>query len=670
MPSKNLHRWPIAAILLAGTAAYGLSLKDGFVWDDNFQIVRNPFLHPGTPLSRLFTTDVWGYTRPNHAGVSNYYRPLQMLTYRLTAEWAGMKPAVFHAVNLGVHLLASVLVYAILWRITRRWSWAVAGAMLFVLHPVHTEAVIWISALTELGCALFYFAAFWMFLQSRSEGEPDETGEAARRRWPWLATSCVVFLIALFWKEMALTMPLVVGMWMLCFANVELPWLKRIWRASLATLPYWGVIGLYLLARVAVLGFFSRVQQPWQITPTAYVLTDIYLLGKYWTKMVVPIQLNAFYVFHPVPHLWNARALAAMVFLVASVVLIVRGIRRAPIASFAGAWTFATLIPVLALRQVGMNVFTDRYMYIPSLGFCLLLVWAGAKLAERWKSDRVPAKWLAVGALTVVAALYITQDIRRIPDWKSDYTLYAKTVEESPDSALMHNSFGEMLRTRGDLDGAKRQYILAIAVASAEHPPELLQVSDAYVGLAGVMTAQGHYDQAMDAVNQSLKLDPTWAESQIAKAVILMHQGHPLQARPLLLSAAKDDPNDEVVANALGVVALTVNEYPLAAAYFRKAVDILPDYPDALSNLGRAEADMGNYSQALPYLQRAVQLAPDSAVFHANLGAVLGQMGRLSEARMETERALSLDPNYAPARANLERLTRLQKQGGSADTPR
>lgn len=663
MTPKQRHGLSIAAILLAGAAAYGLSLKDGFVWDDGFQIVRNPFLRAGTAWHNLLTMDVWGYTRPDSGGMSNYYRPLQMLTYRLIEQWAGLKPAVFHGVSLGVHLLACVLVYAILYELTKRWSWATAGALLFAVHPMHAEAVIWISALTETGCALFYFLAFWLFLRAQRRARGWE------RTWR-IGVSVLLFLVAVFWKEMALTLPGIVGAWVICFAEASESWGKRLRHAVLYSLPYGAAIGLYLVVRIKVLGYFSRVQQAWALTRTSYVLTDIYFLAKYWTKLLLPVKLNAFYVFHPVNRIAEPRELAAIVFLAVSAALILWGIKRAPVASFAAAWTFLTLVPVLALRQLGMNVFTERYLYIPSLGFCLLLVWAGSEAIRRWKPRQISANWAGATAVVVVMALYVTQDLRRIPDWKSDATLYATTVKASPDSAFMHNSYGQVLGDARDYAGAEQQYLLAIAEGSAAQPPQPFQVADGYVGLAGVDTARGQYDQALDAAERAMKLAPGWFGAKVAAAVVLMHLGRPIEARQLLLLASKSNPNDEVVVNALGVVALTLHDESSAQLYFRRALVIDPNYAAGWSNLGRAEAEAGQLAQAIPDLERAVHLEPTNAVFRTNLAAALARLGRYDEALAETEKALALDPSYAPAQHNLTLLQQLQKAGAPADGKR
>src|SRR5207244_5262977 len=93
---RRHHGIAFGVLTVVCVLAFANTLNHEFVWDDNFQIVRNPFLHADEPLTRLFVTDVWGYTHPDQKGTSNYYRPLQMVTYRLIGQVAGLNPSAFH----------------------------------------------------------------------------------------------------------------------------------------------------------------------------------------------------------------------------------------------------------------------------------------------------------------------------------------------------------------------------------------------------------------------------------------------------------------------------------------------------------------------------------------------------------------------------------------------
>jgi hypothetical protein len=135
--------------------------------DDTQQVLRNSYIRPGTPWLRLFSTDVWAFSHPVESSRNNYYRPLQMVTYRVTAEFFGFSAPAFHSVSLAFHFLATLLAYAVLYELTRRVTLSTAAAALFAVHPIHSEAVDWVSALSELGCAVFFLLAFYLVLLAR-----------------------------------------------------------------------------------------------------------------------------------------------------------------------------------------------------------------------------------------------------------------------------------------------------------------------------------------------------------------------------------------------------------------------------------------------------------------------------------------------------------------------
>ncbi len=404
-------------LIILGALAYSNSLSNQFVHDDNYQIVRNPYLHSDESLTRLLFSDVWGYQTPGRAGTSNYYRPLQMLAYRWIAQASGVNPSAFHWTNLVLHLMVSSTAYLMFWHLTRNYWLSLSGAILFVLHPIHTEAVDWIASLPELGCALFYFLSFWLFLSSQAralaQSEASQQKEAilaaTARSGFWkslLACRVAVFLC----RVSAVQRDGVDGAYhcrSLCLHfrtwNVQ-DWKDRI-RASLQkSWPYLVVAVGYLALRYEVLGFISKSQQVWSLSLWAQFLSILHLATQYWYKLVLPINLNAFYTFQPVLGLSDERAWIAIALLELSWVSIWYGFRRYSLASFAAAWVFLTLLPVMNIRGVGINVFTERYLYIPSWGFCLLVAWLTSQGLARISGPL--RTYIAVAALALISLLY------------------------------------------------------------------------------------------------------------------------------------------------------------------------------------------------------------------------------------------------------------------------
>lgn len=648
------------AILVAG--GYLSTLQNDFVWDDTKQILQNPSIKPGVPWLPLLTSDVWAFAHPGAPAVNNYYRPLQMLTYRVTAQFFGFSAPAFHFLSLAFHLLATLLAYFVLYQLTGRLAQATAAAVLFALHPIHTEAVAWVSALPELGCAIFFLLAYLLFLlavRPPAKGPAEQPERLFRRPWLWFS-SCACFALALLWKEMAVTLLLVIASHVILFSPDGLPLAARTQKAFRATLPYWAALGAYLPLRSRALGFLYVSQRNWVLSPSEYVLTVIDLVAKYWWKLLLPLHLNAYHVFDPVRSLVEPRALGAILFCAAAIAGVAYSYRRMPLAAFAAGWVFLTLIPVLNLRAVGRNVFAERYLYIPSLGFCLLVAWAAirgaAKLPIGWRS------WVAACVLTAVAALYLAQTVERNPDWRDQFAFLSRALEASPNSPDMENGIAELLRSeKNDLEGAERHYQRALSLAQAQYPPEWDQVDSANMGLALIYSERGEYDKALDSLDKARAANPKDREVQSARGGVLLQAGHWREAEGILREVLQANPNDVNALNGLGLIAWQdEHQGEKAADYFQKALQIHPpsdSFNASLHNsLGAVYCEMGRCLEGIAHLQQAVELTPGDPAYRTNLANAFAVLGRFSEAHAELDKALALAPNYAPARASLLEL--------------
>ncbi len=650
--SRRQHIAALVFLALIAALVYWNTLDHEFVWDDNFQIVRNPFLHADEPLSRLFVTDVWGYTHPGQKGTSNYYRPLQMVTYRWIGQWAGLNASAFHAVNVVFHVLVTLAGYALAWQLMRSFWLAVSASVLFAVHPIHTEAVVWIAALPELGCCLFFFLSFWLFLRAEESAAEGQAG-GDHREFRLRAGSLAGFAVALLWKEMVLTLPIVIGAYVFVVGAAGQPIAARVLRGLRKSLPYLGVVGGYLLVRYLVLGFISRVQHVWIMSPAEFVMSVVYLAGKYWLKLALPLHLNSFHLFDPVHSLADPRFLGALLFLALVLSLILLGLRRAPAAAFAAVWVFLTLLPVFNIRGVGANVFSERYLYIPSLGFCIAIAWLahqGLKfLPEGIRSSS------GLVALSLVSIFFTVQTVRRNREWKDEFSLFFSAVAESPQSAQMRTSLAQSYLRKGMPAEAEKQYHEAIRVGRDRVPPDKEQIANAYGGLGGIYVGRQEYAKALEAVETGLKIGEFDMKGS-AYGIALLHLGRIQEGADALYEYHQLNPNDEIALDAMGVIALSQRDYEKAVQYLQRAVKIMPDFGSARNNLGRTYLEMGKPAEALPHLQRAAVLSPRDPVVQTNLAGALAGLGRRDEARTFLERALALAPNYEPALNQLQTL--------------
>lgn len=665
------------AVLLA--AAYANSLSNGFVWDDHQQIVLNENLRAESPLARIFTADVrFDSHSQSLQGVD--YRPLQMLTYRLVLGSFGTSANAFHAVSLGLTIACAIAAFFLALRLLGTWQRAFAAAALFALYPVHTEATDWIAALPELGCTLFVLLAMLAYLRSRAVG--------SKRAW-WSVASALSFFIALLWKETAIVFPLllIAAEWLLPSSRARddeggsgtSEQGATVRRIALAVAPSVLAAVVYLGVRWVVLGGLEAGRRDWQLNPLTFALNDLWLLAEYAGKLIVPFPLNAYVLLHPIRSIGDARALGGLAFFVAAIAVVVWLLRlrsatqetakaesakntsATSLLLFGAAWTLISLLPAMNLSALGRNALAERYLFLPSFGFCVLLVRLASMVVDRLPQST--RRYAAGGALAVVLVAFFAATVARNPEWKDDATLFGATLAQSPEAPFVR----VMVATAQSHDAthaseAEENFRVALANAKAEVPQDRPDAVTASRGLAWSYANHGQIQQALDLLDAAAAMDPTDADTDGERGLILLRAGQPAMAAPLLERAAEAEPNNENVLSALGLLARDGSHDPArAVALFQRALAAHAGEDDFAAsqhnNLAAAYADLGNWEAAIAQEREAVRILPSDPEFHVNLAGALASSGHVAEARMEAQTALQLSPNDPAAMSLLRELT-------------
>jgi protein O-mannosyl-transferase len=431
-PGRTLPGWiPYVALSALAFAVFANGLAGGFITDDQFQILNNPVVTGSQSLASAFGAGVWAFL--GYRG--NYYRPLQFVIYGLIYRVFGPSAWPFHLLMVSLHALNTALVYSLARRILRgriAAAW-IAGA-LFAVHPIHTEAVNWIAALPDVLVTTFALAGLRAFALQ----------EAAPNAWQ-AAIHCAIYLAALLTKE--------TGVMLLPLYAAS----QRLQGARRNAAMYAGMLGVfaaYLAMRVHALGGFAPAQQAFfHLSAAEFAMSAVVLAARYFAALVWPADLNFFHVFHPSGV--SLELVFALIALAAIAWAALRFREQEPVALFAIFWMAAAVAPALNIAGVGQNVFAERYLYLPSVGFALLAGLAWARLA----SARPNWAWpLAAGILLV----FSVQCIARNRDWKDDFTLLQVTLRQSPDSGYLHNLMAGAWVQRDQFQRALEEQKLAV----------------------------------------------------------------------------------------------------------------------------------------------------------------------------------------------------------------
>ena len=653
--------WRFTLVALALSAlvviAYSNSVSNGFVWDDDEQIVMNPALRADTPLINLFTSDVRFANRGPSVRTAAY-RPLQMLTYRMVIGLFGANPAAFHICSIALAVCGTLAAFIVFVLLTRKTAPALVAAALFAVYPVHTEAVDWIAASPDLGCGLFVLVTFGLFVAGRSRGVlPDLAKGSTPSRWIVLFLSLLSYAIALLWKETAAVLPVLVGIYALV---VESGAGSRVRSALSASAPYWAVLAVYIAFRVRTLGSLATGERNWALTPMQFMLTDLYLMKSYAWKLAFPFRLNAYYVFSPVRSVSDPRAIVAIIFALCVSVSLIYAVRRARHCAFAALWVGITLLPAMDLNALGRNAFAERYLYLPSVGSCLLVT-----LCLAWLMSLVPARFRKAASVSLLAVVIVglaAETIGRNPNWKDDSTLFSETLRRSPDAPFVRYMVATAQSANSaEWAAAEQNYLQAIALAKQAIPPDRLDLVMAYEGVAWLYADQADYQRALEILAELRKVAPANAEAENEEGLILAHAGQWREAEPLLEKSFASLPEDANVLSALGLMAWQYHhDLTEAVKWFSKALAVHSqddDFGASLhNNLGGVYGEREDFSLAIEQFRVAVRISPGNPEYHANLASALGAANRYDEARSEAEAALRIEPGYPAALAVLQNL--------------
>ncbi len=539
----------LALVLLATAAAYLWTLQFGFVYDDLGQIVSNPLIQSWRYLPNYFRGNVWMQQSP----VGNYYRPLFLIWLLVNHSLFGLHPFFWHLTSILAHLGVTSVVYWLVLRLSRDQKIAAIAALIFGVHPVHVESVTWISGVPDPLLALLVIPSFLAFMNYRE----DKGGK-------WLAISVGLFSAALLAKETAIVLPgLVVAYVLLC---ADAPWAKKLGDAVKSLVPYAVVSGVYLVLRAAALRGLAHTTVEIPATISLYTLPSV--VWFYIKQLFIPVHLSAFYDTPYVTHVSWKYLLAPLTGVLISIAVLAVAYwkSRSPLVGLAAAWVLLPLAPVVNLSLLPMGDFVhDRYLYLPSIGFAVLVAIALAKLDE----ISIAPRFAASAVVGVIVVAMIAGTVVQSRPWKDDITLYAHGMKIAPNNDLPRNKLAATFVARGLYDNGIRMYAFVLAndpdywyanyrMGYAQymtgHYDKAQQylaksvaenaVPDAlyYLGLASTQLKQ--YDTAESALREALKREPKAPGYSFALGMTMKEQGKLQPALEMFRAELARDPTD------------------------------------------------------------------------------------------------------------------------------
>ena len=609
IPAKKLvrpralqrDRFPIYAAIatvVVAIAAYISALQNGLVLDDRWVLLDNPLVTNISGIWRSFGAPYWPAIQQ-----AGQYRPLVVGSFAIDWAIAGNDPRWFHLVNVLWHAAASLLVWRLLTHLLSP-AGALAGALLFAVHPVHVEAVANVVGRSESMATVFVISALLLH---------------ARRN----AAAPLLFALALVSKESAMV-----------FIGLAAAWdivLRRDWLTALRERRWlyaaYGVVAIAYALTLAAIFQGRAIVVPastWMGATTGErLLTVLSIIPHYVRLMIAPVELSADYnprVITLATHI-TPQVITGMLLVVVLLTCLAVAWRRSRVTFYGLIWFAIAVSPVSNVFFASGIALAERTLYLPSVGFVVL-----AGLMFEWSARR--RMQLTMYAAFAVLVLMTVRTAARIPVWKDNKTLVLTTLDDHPESYKVHQQAGGILLQVNDSAGSVREYGIAASLFNKD-PYFYREVAEAAL-------RKRDFRRALAMLDTSIRLMPDHPSPWMRIADSRFNLGEYAEA----IAAAKmayELSRDSV--RALVVMASSsraMGDWTAAAEAYRSGLKAHPGswelhsgYADLLLQMGdvetaRREAALGvelsrGDTSARAIQQRANATVPDSGSLQGNV---------------------------------------------------
>jgi len=525
------------------------------------------------------------------------WHPLTWLSHSLDWQLFGKNPAGHHYTNLLLHTANVVVLFLLLQSATgcAGRSWMVAA--LFALHPINVESVVWIAERKNVLSMLFFLLALWAY-----GGYVHRPGIAR------YAAVAALFVLALMAKPQVITFPFVLLLWDYWPLRRTPPFSRLV--LEKAPLLFMSAGSAIVTVKAQAAG--GAVRSTLEYSLPGRVQNAVVAYASYVFKAVWPVRLAPLYP-HPGNSLpaWQV-SVAVMLLGIATVGVVIARRRRYLVVGW--FWFLGTLVPMIGLVTVGAIAMADRYAYLPFVGLFIMLSWGAADLAQEW---HLSSAALAIPAVVLVALAVMAH--RQIDYWRDNVTLWTHTLEVTGPNFVAEDSLGVGLAAEGRMEEAAAHFRRAVEI-SPEDPIGNFNLA-AYAQEKGDLPESARRYQFMLQLKSDTRLQ---ADAYSRLGSVYRAMGNFPQARESYGEALQLVPDNPLVLVQLGVLAYQMHDFDEAIANYSKAMAIQPTDVGYLL-LARVFAQSGRAAEAEAARKQAKTLSHDLVHAQQEADALLGQ---------------------------------------------
>lgn len=565
-------------IVLAVIAVYANTFKHGFVLDDDVVFRQNKFVQEGvTAIPDILTHGfLFGFNQKNDQS----YRPLVLIDFAISKTVFGNNPHAHHKVNVFYYaLLCCLLFYFLHLLFNKNQPWlAFWISLLYALHPVHTEVVANIKGRDEILHAIFLLFSFVYALKYID-----------LKRLNFLLISLVTYFLALLCKEMAVTYILLLPLTIWFFREIKLLHLSK------KMLPYLGVLIAYFIVRNLVLDTIAFDEK------MSVLNNGIAAAGSFSERFATTVYIFANYIkllFFPHPLTWDYSyphfqvvSISNIVVLITIITTLILGVLSLLKMNTKNIFAYTFLFFIISFSIVS-NFFIligatlgERFLFFPSIAFCIFIVFAFKALYQRNRLSKSKALPITI---VLICAFYSFKTIDRNKEWATNYELFKAGAIATPNNTRAISAIGSMNRELGE---------------QSRNPVE----------------AKAYFDKAIAAYKKSIELLPTNADSYYNLGVVYMNTNQNNLAKQNFAKTIELQPNNINGLNNLGVIYFREQNFNEALNLFGRALKANPNFQSAYANVGAVYHNLGNTIKAKEFYLKALELNPNDINTRNNL---------------------------------------------------
>jgi len=701
-------------IMAVGFLVYSNTFNVPFIFDDGVNIVENPVVKD----FEYFKDNSEVYGSKAYKGVKDFFRTryIGYLSFAINYRLHGLDVFGYHVVNIAIHIINALLVYWFIMLSFRTPFFkgsmfdvdtalesnknltgiiALLSSLLFVAHPIQTQAVTYIVQRFASLATLFYLFSLILYIKSRvmAVSSSQKAGYVKFKIGAYYCGSIISAILAMKTKEISFTLPFIIGLYEFLFFDGRLK--KRI----LLLFPIF--LALLIIPITLTISYSSELQDIEdafniasyinKISRWDYLITQFRVIVTYIRLMLFPIMQNLDYDYPIYRSFFNIEIVLSFILLVMLLGFGIYLLRRSSypnmrnnhilrLSAFGIFWFFITLSVESSIIPIADVIFEHR-LYLPSVGFLTAIV-AGIIVIKDGLKEKIPNTDKLVIYLSIcITVLFSSVSYARNIVWQTEIGLWEDVVSKSYGKTRPHYNLGLAYSKAEKFDDAMQEFLYAIKkadfdslhynlgwvyfkknqlddavkeyLAAIKRNPDY---TDAYINLGVVYAKQGRLDDAIKVLKKAITIKPDDPDAHYNLGCVYEEQGLPDEAVEEYSIVLRQRPKLADEQNNIGVELFRQGRFKEAERKYRIAIGLKPDMDQPHYNLGLALKKMGRLDEAVKEFKETIRLNPDMERAYYNLGMIYKEKGLSGKAKESFQTAIKLKPDYQDARKELEAL--------------